>query len=145
VYRFILCLIAATLGVVFFNFITTSDLHSNPALIQYTYKGPKTPVPGNPELVRIQILVRDSAEAGGVQVQRVEFNGEGIPLKPRDIYGNRGDASFQVFPGKYKLTWVVQKSKLIWPRTVTHEEAVNVSPRDLWLQIAIEGEQASIR
>lgn len=114
-------------------------------LAQYTYQGPNQPVPGNPQLVRVEVLVRDSPKAGGLQIQSAEFNGQGIPLKPRDIYGNRGTSSFQLSPGQYKLVWVVQRDKSNWPRLVTHEEIVTIDPRDLWLQISIEGEEASIR
>lgn len=112
---------------------------------QYSYEGPTEPIPGNPQLVRVEVLVRDSPLAGGVQVRSAKFNGRGIPLKPRDIYGNRGSASFQVAPGKYKLQWVVQKDKFAWPRQESHEEIVNVSAQDLWLQVYIEGDEASIR
>ena len=112
---------------------------------QYTYKGPTQPIPGNPQLVRVEVIVRDSPEAGGVQVQTVAFNGEGVPLKPRDIFGNRGTASFQVLPGKYKLQWTVQRDKFIWPRNLTREEIVTIDPRDLWIQVSIEGEEVSIR
>ncbi len=111
----------------------------------YSYQGPTQAVPGNPKLVRIQVIVRDSPEAAGVQIQSVDFNGQGIPLQPRDLYGNRGSGSFQVSPGKYKLRWVVQRDKLVWPRVLSREEEVNVDPRDLWLQIEIVGEEASIR
>jgi hypothetical protein len=111
----------------------------------YTYFGPDKPVPGNPQLVRLEVLIRDSPDADGLQIVSAEFNHTNIPLKPRDIYGNRGNASFQVKPGTYKLQWVVNRDKFAWPRTITHEEVVTVSPRDLWLQISIEGETASIR
>jgi hypothetical protein len=110
-----------------------------------TYFGPVTPPPGNPQLVRVEILIRDSAEASGLQIVSVEFDHMAIPLKPRDIYGNRGNASFQLKPGSYKLQWTVNRDRFAWPRSVSHEEIVTVSPRDLWLQISIEGEQASIR
>jgi hypothetical protein len=109
-----------------------------------TYLGPIQPVPGDPHLVRIQIIVRDSPESGGVQIQNVEFDHQTIPLKPRDIYGNRGGASFQLPPGKRKLRWVVQRDKTIWPRTISHEEEVNIDPRDYWIQILIVGETATI-
>jgi len=114
-------------------------------IASYTYQGPTQAVPGNPQLVRVEVLVRDSPKAGGLQIKNVEFNGQGVPLQPRDIYGNRGTSSFQLAPGKYKLKWVVQRDRLHWPRTVTHEEEVQISPRDLWIQIAIVGEEASIR
>jgi hypothetical protein len=114
-------------------------------MASYSYQGPTRPVPGNPQLVRVEVLMRDSPEAGGVRIKSVEFNGQGIPLQTPDIYGNRGTGSFQVPPGKYKLRWVVQRDKLIWPRVLTHEEEVTIDPRDLWLQIEIVGETASIR
>lgn len=113
-------------------------------LAQNTYLGPIQPIPGDPHLVRVQIIVRDSPESGGVQIQNVEFDGQGIPLKPRDIYGNRGGASFQLPPGKRKLRWVVQRDKTIWPRTITREEEVNIDSRDYWIQISIVGDTASI-
>jgi len=109
-----------------------------------TYLGPKSPVEGNPQLVKVQVVVRDSLENGGPQVLSVQFNQQSIPLKPRDIYGNRGMGSFQVPPGKYKLQWKVNKNKLVWPRNIDREEQVTVSPRDQWVQILIEGEKVSI-
>jgi len=115
-------------------------------LVQNTnsYLGPITPVPGSPQLVRVQVLVYDSPEADGLQIQNVKFYEHSIPLKPRDIYGFRGQASFQIPPGKYKLAWVVRRDRIIWPRTISHEEEVAISPRDLWLQIEITGEEAKI-
>ncbi len=110
-----------------------------------TYFGPVKRTPGNEQLIRLEILVRDSPEANGLQVVSVEFDNTDIPLKPRDIYGNRGNASFQMRPGTYKLVWVVNRDRFAWPRTTTHEEVVTVDSRDLWLQISIEGETASIR
>jgi hypothetical protein len=121
------------------------DSFSNAFLAQNTYYGPITPIPGNPQLVRVQVLVRDSPASGGVQIESAEFNGQGIPLKPRDIYGNRGGASFQVPPGKYKLRWRVKVDKQTWPRATEHVEEVNVDPRDFWIQITIVGDEASIR
>jgi hypothetical protein len=114
-------------------------------LASYSYQGPTQAVPGNPKLVRIEVIVRDSPSAAGVQIQSVDFNGQGIPLQPRDIYGNRGTGSFQLPPGKYTLRWSVTRDKLLWPRTLDHEEEVTVDPRDLWLQIEIIGEEVSIR
>jgi hypothetical protein len=114
-------------------------------LVQNTYLGPTEPIPGNPDLVRIEILIKDSPDLAGVQIQSVTFDGQAIPLKPRDIFGKRGSASFQVRPGKYNLRWTVNRDKIIWPRTSSHEEEVIISPRDLWVQILIEGDSASIR
>lgn len=116
-----------------------------PLTASNTYLGPVGPLPGNPKLVQVELIVRDAPEAAGVQVVSVDFAGKNVPLKPRDVYGNRGEASFQLKPGKYRLRWTVNRDKIAWPRTIKHEEEVNISPRDLWLQIYIEGDEASIR
>ncbi len=109
-----------------------------------TYLGPHAPVPGNPQLIRVQILVYDSVETGGLEIKSASFNQTDIPLKPRDIHGFRGEGTFQVPPGTYKLKWKVQRDKINWPRIVPHEETVNLDKRDLWLQITIQGETAAI-
>lgn len=114
-------------------------------LAQNTYLGPTSPVPGNPQLIRVEIIVNDDPKLGGLQIQQVKFNGTDVPLKPRDINGFRGQGSFQLPPGKYKLTWIVNRDKFAWPRTVSHEETVTLDPRDLWVQITIQGDEASIR
>jgi hypothetical protein len=109
------------------------------------YLGPKIRKPSNAKLVRVQILVNDDPNPSGVQIQSAEFDSQKIPLKPRsDIYGFRGQASFQKKPGKYRLKWVVKRDTTAWPRTVSHEEEVTLDPRDLWIQITINGENASI-
>jgi hypothetical protein len=109
-----------------------------------TYMGPTHPIPGNPQRIRVEIEIRDSSTASGPQIQKVIFNQEQIPLKPRDVNGSRGNASFLLAPGKYKLKWTVNRDNFIWPRSVDHEEEVLLSPRDLWIQISIEGNTASI-
>jgi hypothetical protein len=114
-------------------------------LAQNTYLGPKEPIPGDPQLVRVELLIKDSADLSGVQIQSVTFDGQSVPLKPRDIFGKRGTASFQLTPGKYTLRWTVNRDKIVWPRTISHEEEVIIDPRDLWVQILIVGNQASIR
>ena len=88
--------------------------------------------------------MKDSADSAGPQLTRVEFDGRHIPLKPRDIHGNRGSGSFQVPPGKYKFRWTISRDRFAWPRNVDHEEEVTVSERDLWLQLQVEGEQVTI-
>ncbi len=125
--------------------LSTVDRYCSGLIAQNTYMGPIQPIPGNPHLIRVEVLVRDSPELGGVQIQNVQFDGQTVPLKPRDIFGQRGQASFQLPPGKYTLKWVVQRDKVKWPRTVRHEEEVNIDPRDLWIQIAIDGEEVSIQ
>lgn len=109
-----------------------------------TYMGPIGPIPGNPQLVQVQILVKDDPNPSGVEVTRVEFNQQTIPLKTRDIYGNRGGASFQLPAGSYRLKWTVNRDKLAWPREIDHEEIVHVSPRDNWVQVEIVGNNATI-
>ncbi len=113
-------------------------------IAQNTYFGPITPVKGNPQLIRVEVIVNDDPKLGGVQIKEVHFNQTNIPLKPRDINGFRGQGSFQLPPGKYKLTWVLNKDKFAWPRTVSHEQIVTLDPKDLWVQITIQGEEASI-
>jgi hypothetical protein len=131
---------------IFFSFQRKNTLVSvySTMVAQNTYLGPVRPIPGHPELVRVEVEVHDSPELGGVQIESAEFNGQSIPLKPRDIFGNRGKASFQVPPGQYSLKWVVRRDKVLWPRTLSHEESVTIDARDLWVQISIKGESASI-
>jgi len=114
-------------------------------LVQNTYFGPIAPAPGNQQLIRVEVIIRDDPAPGGLQVQEVQFNRTKIPLKPRDVNGFRGQGSFQLPPGKYKLTWKLNRDKFAWPRTVSHEQEVNLSARDLWVQITINGEETSIR
>jgi|SRR6185295_13685706 hypothetical protein len=137
-----------SLTLVFFlaaGFFWSVSASEKSLVASFTYEGPTKHVPGNPHLVRVEVLMRDSPVARGVRIKSVEFNGQGIPLQTPDIYGNRGTGSFQLAPGKYKLRWVVQRDKLIYPRVLTHEEEVHIDPRDLWLQIEIVGEEATIR
>lgn len=109
------------------------------------YLGPTQRKPANAKLIRVQILINDDPNPSGVQIQSAEFDQQKIPLKPRsDIYGFRGQASFQKQPGKYKLRWTVKRDESAWPRTVVHEEEVTLDPRDLWIQITVTGEKAEI-
>ncbi|HLB53413.1 MAG TPA: hypothetical protein VJK48_06885 [Chlamydiales bacterium] len=126
-------------------YLAVSLCFSSLLFAQYTYEGPTQPVPSNIKLIKVELLIKDSPELGGVRIQSVVFDGKSIPLKPPDIFGNRGSAGFQLSPGKYRLRWIVQKDKESWPRTVTHEEEVTIDSRDLWVQILIEGDEASIR
>lgn len=109
------------------------------------YLGPHHRSPGNAKLVRVQVLVSDSPDPAGVQIVSAIFNEENIPLKPRDIYGFRGQASFQLPPDKYQLIWTVQKDKFAWPRTITHKEKLQIAPNDMWIQIEITGDQVKIQ
>ncbi len=108
------------------------------------YLGPHAKVVGAPHLVRVQLLIYDDPDPKGVQIVNVQFDHQNVPLKPRDIFGFRGQASFQVKPHRYLLRWTVQRDALNWPRTETHEELLTIDPRDLWIQINISGNSASI-
>lgn len=110
----------------------------------YTYLGPDGSAQKQPGLVQVQILVRDSLDPSGPEVTSVAFNNQNVPLQPRDIYDNRGNASFQMEPGTYELRWTVNVRKKVWPRNVTYTHQVEISPRDSWIQISIEGDKASI-
>ncbi len=114
-------------------------------LAQNKYFGPSGPIPKEPHLIQVEVFVKDSPDPNGLQIQSVTFDGSEIPLKPRDLYGYRGGGSFKKTAGKYKLTWVVNRDKFAWPRNVSHVEEVTLDPRDMWIQIQIEGETASIR
>ncbi len=109
-----------------------------------TYLGPNERTPKDQELIRVQVLVYNDPNPKGVKIAKVKFDGSSVPLKPRDIYGYRGQASFQKPPGKYKLSWEVERDAKIWPRIVDHEEEVFLDARDYWIQITITGEQAEI-
>ncbi len=120
---------------------------STPSLVAQNvneYLGPKKRTTGKSQTVRVQILVNDAPNPQGVQIESVTFHKKTLNLKPRDIYGFRGEASFELAPGTYKLKWTVQRDLRVWPRTISHEEEVIIDPRDLWIQIQITGETASI-
>ena len=139
------CLIASILIFRCKSQLKIEKIFDSKFIVQNTYLGPTSPVVGNPQLILVEVIVNDSPELAGVEIQKVQFNGVSIPLKPRDVYGFRGQGSYQLPPGKYKLAWTVNRNKSDWPRSISHEELVTLSPRDLWVQITIEGETASIR
>lgn len=105
------------------------------------YFGPHTKVAG---LINVQILISDDPSLKENQIESVTFNGTSIPLKPRDVYGFRGQGSFQLRPGKYRLVWKVKRDNFDWPRDNVHTEEVTIDPRDLWIQISIVGDNATI-
>ena len=109
-----------------------------------TYLGPNQKIPGKPKLIQLQLLVYNDPNPKGVLIVSASFDGTTVPLKPSDIYGFRGQASFQKGPGKYKLRWEVERDEKSWPRTVSHEEDVTLDARDLWIQITIMGDKAEI-
>ncbi len=141
---FVLGISLVVLNLFFYFSKSPENIEPNTLLAQNTYMGPTEPIPGNPSLVRVEVLVRDSPALAGVQIRNVIFDQKEIPLKPRDILGKRASASFQLPPGNYTLRWTVEKDKVIWPRTTTHEEIITIDPKDLWIQILIEGDQVSI-
>ena len=126
-------------------FISTLLFFKSELIAQNTYLGPTSRGQGNSKLIRVEISVNDDPKLGGVEINDVRFNNTSIPLKPRDISGFRGQGSFQLPPGKYKLNWSVNRDKSAWPRSVSHEELVTLDPRDLWVQILVVGDEVSIR
>lgn len=115
------------------------------SIVVQSYLGPKKSTASEADLIRVEVLVKDSPDLSGLEIRDVTFNGQNVPLKPRDVFGKRGSASFQLPPGKYSLRWTVNRDTIIWPRILDLEEEVNLDPRDLWVQIIIVGDKASIR
>jgi hypothetical protein len=107
------------------------------------YVGPTRKMAG-PEKVRVQILVHDDPHVSGEQIVQAEFNHQTISLKPRDIYGFRGQTSMQMPPGKYLLRWRVKRDAYVWPRTVYHTQEITLDPTDMWIQITITGNRATV-
>lgn len=113
-------------------------------IAQNTYFGPKENSKQSGELTRIELLVRDDPKNSSYPIIEVEFNSMEIPLKPGGIFGNRGGASFQLPAGKYLLKWKVQRDRRIYPRTLTFQKQIHVNGEHLWMQIIVEGDQATI-
>lgn len=136
--------IAATF--LFFKQGPFSILSKHPVLIAQNVNEYLGPAGKNSDtgLIRVQLLINDDPNPKGVQIVKVTFDHKNLILKPRDIYGFRGQSSFQMAPGRYTLKWTVRRDKSAWPRTSSYEEEVTIDPRDLWLQITIIGEKASI-
>ncbi|MBS0625232.1 MAG: hypothetical protein JSS32_04210 [Verrucomicrobia bacterium] len=140
-----LFLIAAILIFRHSSTIKVGQIFDSNLLVQNTYLGPTSPVPGNPLLIRVEITLNDDPQLAGLEIESAQFNGTSIPLNPKAaVNGYRGKASFQLPPGQYKLTWRVNRSKKYWPRSITHEEIVTLDPRDQWVQVIVIGEEASI-
>jgi len=118
-------------------------------LAQNTFFGPTfnpaEPLPPpKPHSVRVEVLVYDDSAQGGVEIKNASFDGQSIPLKPRDINYFRGGASFQETAGTYRLRWTVNRTKQAWPQTESFTQIVTVDERDLWIQITIRGTTAQI-
>lgn len=120
------------------------------SVAQSNYYGPKPPphflAPPTTNTIRIQLQIYDDPSLGGARIQSVTFNNQDIPLQNADIHGFRGGAGFQVSPGKYDLLWKVlsfdnssQQSSI-----QQHKETIAISKSDAWIQITIQGEEASI-
>src|SRR5271154_6092388 len=120
-HQLLVCTSLMAAGLVLIRFQPRSESfepsHTASNQLGYTYLVPVKSTSGKSQLVRVEVLVRDATEADGLQIVNVEFNKTNIPLKPRDIYGIRGTASFQLKPGDYPLKWVVNRDKFAWPRT----------------------------
>lgn len=134
VLQFILIVGAALFGVGVVLFFAQNTF------AQTTYYGPTSPVPG---LVKVEIHIYDDPSLGGVTIESASFNNQAIILHPAGIRGFRGGGSFQVSPGTYKLVWAISRGKNDWPRTVRHEEKIQIKATDTWVQISIQGEKAT--
>ena len=108
---------------------------------QTPYYGPTSPVEG---LIPVQIHVYDSPELGGMTIEEASFNGQDIPLKPSGIRGFRGGGSFRQAPGNYDLNWTVSRPGNDWPRTVKHKQKIRINQNDVWVQIEINGDTATV-
>jgi hypothetical protein len=145
--RFALLIRIFTLIASFLTFYLKNDFENveDQILCQNSnyYLGPKSGSSNN-QLVRIQLIMNDSPKNGGPQLLEVYFNDQSVPLKPRDIFGSRGQASFQLPAKSYSLKWKLQLDKENWPRTQTKQETIIIDPKDMWIQITIEGDKVTI-
>lgn len=108
---------------------------------QTPYYGPTSPTTG---LIPIQIQFYDDPSLGGVTIEEASFDGQEIPLKPSGIRGYRGGGSFKKAPGSYELLWTISRPGTDWPRTVQHQQIIDIKEGDVWVQLAIHGETATI-
>jgi hypothetical protein len=130
------------LGAVLFVLGVALFFKNHACYAQTPYYGPSSPVPG---LIRVEIQAFDDPDLGAVKMDEVIFNGKQIPLKPAGIHGFRGGAHFQVSPGSYDLIWSVSRDcQSCWPRTVRHKQKVQIKKGMTWVQITIQGENATI-
>ena len=128
-------------GAILFGCAVVLFFKQHPCYAQSTYYGPTSPVPG---LIKIEIQIYDDPELGGPKIVEVQFHNQQIALKPPGVRGYRGGASFQLEPGSYDLIWRVSSSTFTWPRTVKHQQKIQIGPRDVWVQIAIHGNAAAV-
>jgi hypothetical protein len=96
------------------------------------------------EKVRVQILIYDQPDLGGLKIEEVIFNGTSLSLQSADLNGFRGGGSFQVIPGTYQLVWKVSRSTKDWPRVLKHQKEIKINQRDSWMQITIQGDQSTV-
>ena len=115
---------------------------------QSNYFGPKPPPhflsPPATNAIRVQIQIYDDPSLGGARINEVSFNQTKIPLQAPDLHGYRGGGGFQVPAGKYSLNWNVTVYQESSSQTFDHKKTVTISKNDTWVQIMIQGEEASI-
>ena len=128
-------------GALLFGCAVVLFFKQNTCYAQSTYYGPTSPVPG---LIKVEIQIYDDPELGGAKIEEVLFHNQQISLKPPGVHGYRGGGSFQLEPGSYDLIWRVSSSTIAWPRTVKHQQKVQVGTRDVWVQITIHGNSAAV-
>lgn len=117
-------------------------------LAQSSYYGPKPPPhfgpPSIENTIRVQIQIYDDPALGGARIEEVSFNQQDIPLQSPDLHGFRGGAGFQMSPGKYDLVWSVSTDRTSSPKTVQQKQKISISKGDQWIQITIQGENATV-
>jgi hypothetical protein len=113
----------------------------NPCNAQTPYYGPTSP---QSNLIKVDIQIYDDPDLGGVRVEEASFNGQSIMIKPPGLHGFRGGGGFQVKPGSYRLVWVVSRMSTDWPRTIRHEQKIQVKQGDVWIQVSIHGNRVDI-
>lgn len=131
-------------GILSFFYFTSVGIAQTP------YYGPNEPPhfnikpPSASQLTQVQIQIYDQPDLGGLRILDVSFNGAAIPLQSPDLHGFRGGGSFQMPPGTYQLVWSVSRDKQEWPRSLKHQKSVQVQQRDTWVQVTIQGDEATI-
>ncbi len=132
------------------HFFFLALIFLNTGFGQVPYYGPDEsphvtqPSPKVSQKIRVQILVYDQPDLGGLTIQEVSFNGTTLALQPADLNGFRGGGSFALSPGSYSLNWIVSRDARVWPRTIKHRQTVQITSKDSWMQVTIQGDQVTV-
>ncbi len=94
----------------------------------------------DPVYVKVKLFVYDGLQ----EVSSLIFNEEEISLKPKDPQKSRGEFFFRLRPGKYMIQWTTKKTRFIWPRKLVHKKTLNITKKDHWIYIRIDGASINI-